>query len=283
MNGERVIELFGRSTSSHDNNWDEIVERQFCPYLERKCLKIRKSQPDIAIGTCTVNYGVRDPRDILICPHRMIENGKIFIDCLHLLRLHEPGNELHRIPEVEIPGGSIDYFLASVQNDRVVDFVGVELQTLDTTGSVWPERQLFLESAGVSPVDSFDSSKSFGMNWKMTAKTVLVQLHHKIETFEILGKHIALVLQDVLLEYMMKEFKFGHIGSAKLGHSLHLHSYSFERLKETGSKLQLSSRLSTDMEGMSVALGLQAPAKLELNTILTKLEEKISSETLLQI
>ena len=37
------------------------------------------------------------------------------------------------------------------------------------------------------------------------------------------------------------------------------------------------------MDGMSAALGLQAPAKLELTAILTKLEEKISSETLLRI
>jgi hypothetical protein len=29
-----------------------------------------------------------------------------------------------------------------------------------------------------------DFEKKSGMNWKVTAKTVLVQIHHKIQTFE---------------------------------------------------------------------------------------------------
>lgn len=283
MTDQRVIELFGIPTITSDIDWKKIVKEQYCPFLERVCLKVRKSQPDIAIGTCSVNYGVRDPKDILICPHRMLSSGRIFIDCLHLLRLHEPGNELHRIAQVEIPGGGVDYFLVSAQNGKVVDFVGIELQTLDTTGTVWPQRQRFLQSVGVLDLDENYSNKPFGMNWKMTAKTILVQLHHKIETFEGLGKHLVLVMQDVLLEYMMNQFNFGHIRMAKLGHSLHFHSYTFEKARNNERKLQLSSRYSTDMQGMSLALGLQAPANIELEAILVKLQNKISSRTLLRI
>ena len=43
---------------------------------------------------------------------------------------------------------------------------------------------------------------SFGMNWKMTAKTILVQLHHKVDTFENLNRKLVLVLQQPLLDYM---------------------------------------------------------------------------------
>ncbi len=205
------------------------------------------------------------------------------MDCLHLLRLHEPGNQLHKIAQVEIPGGNVDYFLVSVQNNKVVDFVGIELQTLDTTGTVWPTRQQFLESVGVPGIDDFDSSKSFGMNWKMTAKTILVQMHHKIETFEGLGKHLVLVMQDVLLEYMMNEFNFDHIKSAKLGHSLHFHSYSFKQTVNNEYQLSLASRISTDANGMAIALGLQASQKVELDFLIAKLENKISEQTLLSI
>lgn len=42
------------------------------------------------------------------------------------------------------------------------------------------------------------------MNWKMTAKTILVQLHHKIDTFESISKHLVLVVQDYLLDYMKR-------------------------------------------------------------------------------
>lgn len=85
-------------------------------------------------------YG-KESKDIIICPHRLLERGQIFLDCIHLLTLHEPGNELHVIPNIAIPGGNVDYFLVSARNKEVRDFVGIELQTLDTTGTIWPDRQ----------------------------------------------------------------------------------------------------------------------------------------------
>jgi hypothetical protein len=42
------------------------------------------------------------------------------------------------------------------------------------------------------------------MNWKMTAKTILVQMHHKVETFEHINKKMVLVIQDVLLRLYEK-------------------------------------------------------------------------------
>ena len=71
-------------------------------------------------------------QDIIICPFRLLEHNQIFMDCLHLLTLHEPGNELYLIPEVQIPGGNVDYFLVSAKNKKVKDFIGIELQTMDT-------------------------------------------------------------------------------------------------------------------------------------------------------
>ncbi len=171
----KIAELFAIPTRNVEGvNWHTLVESQACPYISRKCIKVRKSDPDLSIGTCSVYYG-RSEDQILICPNRLLIRRQIFTDCLHLLTLHEPGNELHLIPEVSIPGGSVDYFLVSVKRGRVLDFVGIELQTLDTTGTVWPERQRFLDSVGVA-TDRRDveSAKRFGMNWKMTAKTILI-------------------------------------------------------------------------------------------------------------
>jgi len=206
----KIIELFAFARDK-SVDWRDVVQRQYCPYLNRKCIKVRKSRPKISIGTCTVQYG-REDTSVIICPYRLLERKQVFTDSLHLLTLHEPGNELHVVTEVTIPGGSVDYFLVSTKARKVMDFVGVELQTLDTTGTLWPERQRFLQSKGV-PVRRGDanSDKGFGMNWKMTAKTILVQLHHKIETFEGINKHLLLVVQDCLLDYMRKEFNFNHL------------------------------------------------------------------------
>lgn len=276
-----VIELFGHTSNKESLDWSRIIDEQRCPFINKRCYKIRKSDPGISIGTCTVLYG-KKPEPIIICPTRLIERGQIFTDCFHLLTVHEPGNELHIVPEVSIPGGSVDYFLVSARNGKVRDFVGIELQTLDTTGTVWPERQRLLREMGIARSDDAENSgKPYGMNWKMTAKTILVQMHHKVQTFEHVNKKLVLVIQDKLLGYMAKEFRFDHLKKpAVIGDSMHLHSYALVSNESGGIKLSMSSRLSTDADGIGACLGLQAEARIELEQIIFSLEAKISPSTL---
>ena len=276
-----IIELFGRSTTTEDVNWRQIVSDQQCPFLGRQCYKVRKSDPQTSIGSCTVSHG-RRPRPILICPTRLIERGQIFSDCLHLLALHEPGNELHIVSEVQVPGGSVDYFLVSARDGSVMDFAGVELQTLDTTGTVWPERQRLLKRLGVPRSDQAESSlKPFGINWKMTARTILMQMHHKIKTFEHVHKKLVLVTQDALVRYMASEFDFGHLKNPALsGHSMHLHSYRINQRETDSYRLALDARYSTDAKGIATCLGLQEEARVELDEIIRSIESKISTATL---
>lgn len=279
----KVVELYGLPTlADPPHGWAGVVAGQHCPYLDRKCLKNRKSQPDQTIGTCTVGFG-KPAAPVVICPHRLLERRQIFEDCRHLLTSHEPGNELHLVSELALPGGSIDYCLASVKGGKPVDFVGVELQTLDTTGTVWPQRQRFLRQHGlkVKTADA-DSDKVFGMNWKMTAKTVLVQLHHKIATFEHVNRRLVLVLQDCLLEYMKREFRFDHLGGPSLGDPMHFHPYAL--VEVAGEyRLQLGQRFSTDRNGIARCLGLQGEARVELTELLKQIENKLSGTTLLAL
>lgn len=278
----KVTELFTESTKDTSINWVEKLSTQQCKYIGKKCIKNRKSEPDIAIGTCTLKYG-KNETNVIICPFRLLERKQIFMDCIHLLTAHEPGNELHILSEIKIPGGNVDYFLVSTDSNRKVkDFVGIELQTLDTTGTVWPERQRFLKEQGFETKDVItDSKKPFGMNWKMTAKTILVQIHHKIHTFEHLNKHLVLVTQDCLLDYIKQEFTFSEVSdNPKIGDSMHFHSYDLIDDKNCSYKLKLNKRYSTDSEGISVLLGLKAEANIELEKILKTLESKINDTTL---
>jgi hypothetical protein len=279
-----VVELFGYSAESRRRDWPRVVREQQCPFLSKTCYKVRKSDPSTSIGSCTVLYG-KDQEPVVICPTRLLERRQIFTDCLHLLTTHEPGNELHIVQEVSIPGGSIDYFLVSARKGKVKDFVGVEIQTLDTTGTVWPERQRLLKNLGVPRGDKEESSaKSYGMNWKMTAKTILVQMHHKIQTFEHVNKRLVLVLQDKLFAYMTMKFTFDHLKNpAVLGDTMHMHTYRLDKQLDGSFKLGLQSRLSTDAEGIAACLGLQAEARLELAQIVAALESKLSSSTLFKL
>lgn len=276
----KIGELFGVSAYRTGENWEQIVREQRCPFLGKKCYKVRKSDPDTAIGTCTVLYG-RPTEPIIICPTRLTEQRQIFTDCLHLLTTHQPGNELHIVSEVSVPGGSVDYFLLSVRDHKVKDFVGIELQTLDTTGTVWPERQRFLKEIGVLRSDNAEESdKPYGMNWKMTAKTILVQVHHKIETFEHINKKLVLVVQDRLSAYMSREFNFAHLKEPAVpGDSMQFHAYQLARQPDGSFKILMQSRLSTDADGIAACLGLQAEARVELDQIFKALQARLSPAT----
>lgn len=277
----KVAELYGLPTF-RPADWQGVATAQACPFLDRKCRKNRKSASEVTIGTCTMAYG-RNPMPVVICPFRLLERRQIFHDCVHLLTLHEPGNELRIIAELSVPGGSIDYCLVSVRDGKPRDFVGIELQTLDTTGTVWPERQRFLKGHGcrVKAADA-KSDKSFGMNWKMTAKTTLIQLNHKVATFEHLGKRLVLVLQNCLLGYMRGEFAFDHIKGQRDGDPMQFHSYEL-RKDAAGYRLSLAERVSTDSDGIAKCLGLQADTRVELQAMLALIETKLPSSTPLTV
>lgn len=276
----KISEFFGLNCKDDSLNFEAAMKAQVCPYTHRICTKMRKSDPNVKIGTCSVRY---QSQDIIICPFRLLEHNQIFIDCLHLLTMHEPGNELYLVPEVQIPGGHVDYFLVSVKNKKVKDFIGIELQTMDTTGTVWPERQRFLNEKGIDVnMQDLNHKKSFGMNWKMTLKTILVQMHHKSETFEHLNKHLVLIIQKPLYEHMRSNFNFDGIEGVRLGDPIHIHSYNFEACGKN-LKLSLQTRVSTDSAGIANCLGLNADSKVELQDIIRILEPKLIEEKRLKI
>lgn len=276
----KISEFFGLYCKNLSLDFKQAIETQMCPYTQRICTKMRKSDPEIKIGTCSVRY---QNQDVIICPSRLLEHNQIFIDCLYLLTLHEPGNELYLVPEVQIPGGYVDYFLISAKDKKVKDFIGIELQTMDTTGTVWGERQKFLNEQGieVNPED-LNNKKSFGMNWKMTLETILIQMHHKSETFEYLNKHLVLIIQKPLYKHMKSDFNFSRIEGVRLGDPVHIHSYNFEEV-ENKLSLTLHTRISTDSVGIANCLGLNAESKVELHDLIRILEPKLIEVNRLRI
>lgn len=67
MSRNKVIELFGRAAIPRKGtNWAQLVRGQRCPFLGRKCIKVRKSQPEVSIGTgAEGNRRLVGPRETL--------------------------------------------------------------------------------------------------------------------------------------------------------------------------------------------------------------------------
>ena len=78
----KISEFFGLNCKDESLDFEAAMNTQICPYTQRVCTKMRKSDPDIKIGTCSVQY---QHQDVIICPYRLLEHNQIFIDCLHML------------------------------------------------------------------------------------------------------------------------------------------------------------------------------------------------------
>ncbi len=78
----KISEFFGLNCKNDSLNFEAAMSAQTCPYTQRICTKMRKSDPSIKIGTCSVKY---QNQDIIICPFRLLKHNQVFIDCLHLL------------------------------------------------------------------------------------------------------------------------------------------------------------------------------------------------------
>ena len=109
----------------------------------------------------------------------------------------------------------------------------------------------------------------------------LVQMHHKIQTFEHVNRRLVLVTQDIFLDYMTREFNFNQVKNpAVMGDAMHLHTYKMRSQNNKPYTLTLKSRLSTDTEGIATCLGLQAEARVELKQFIQAPEAKVGPTTL---
>ncbi|MDQ3236295.1 MAG: hypothetical protein M3Q54_02010 [Actinomycetota bacterium] len=263
--GEAVADKTARSVRS-------LMESERCPFLDKRCVKQRKSDPTQTIGSCTVGY---QGGPLIICPHRFLERHQIFLDCVPLLA---PNLRYLIVPEVAMPGGSVDYFVVAVDDsNEVLDYVGLEIQSLDTTGSggIWKARQDLLRG-------ELKPSYPYGINWRMSAKTILVQMHHKAAAFEALGKRLILVVQDKFLAYIAREFQTDRLQVARDEDPVRFHVYDAVLL---GSQLRvvLSDQKSTDMLGVERMLSSgQDPEVLE-EEVVARVKAKMPRAIELQI
>jgi len=87
------------------------------------------------------------------------------------------------------------------------------------------------------------------INWKMSAKAILVQMHHKAAAFEELRKKLVLVLQRELFDYITKEFRISQLRDATPSNHIHFHVYDCVEMNNRLA-LMLASRKSTDIRGV---------------------------------
>ncbi|MGP8124513.1 MAG: NotI family restriction endonuclease [Nitrososphaerales archaeon] len=261
MSKNKPLEFYGQPTALR-LNWKDELTKEHCPFLGRKCVKLRKSNPSQSIGACLVGYG---EKPLIICPHRFLQHDRIFLDSLHLLAR---GLEYYVVPEITMPGGTIDYFLVASNGVEIRDYLGLEVQSLDTTasGGIWDAR---VDLSNGELRDAYQ----YGINWKMSAKTILIQMHHKSAAFEGLGKKLVLAIQSEFYDYLTKAFRTRQINEASEHDSIQFHIYDCVNLNNRYA-LTLRSRKSTDVVGVEEMLGTRPPTISE-EEVLNKIRAKL--------
>jgi hypothetical protein len=187
----RIVELFGFPAGS--KGLEEAAHTFKCPFIAQTC---RKTLNDGTIsGVCTL-AAKNDTTNVACCPIRLYANKfealkrvakqafdpKLPFFFGSLPRDKYPcvvaiGKDFGR--EIRVPnraGGtfSVDWFLVHLgDNKSLLEFVAVEVQTIDTTGNYRKERKELL-GGNTDPIRS-----KAGFNWENVNKRILPQLIYK--------------------------------------------------------------------------------------------------------
>lgn len=245
--GKYPVEFYGHFYSNRDEA-EQGREDDHCPFLGGTCKKRRKSEGE-SIGTCSVGYrgrGQEEYRPHCICPHRF--ETEAVLGELESLLIDD--GEYFATPEVPLLGASIDYVVGKKSSDgTVLDFAGVEIQALDTTGSVWDYREAYFDDDR----DMEEVDQTYGINWAMSiTKTMMQQAFKKGQVFNDWGETLVFLLQDVSIEYLRDNYDASGLRSARDDDPVHFFTYSLIYNYGTEEyEWEIDEHLSADIEGVT--------------------------------
>lgn len=199
-----ITELFGYSPQDQSQKAQDSRRHLQCPFLGKTCVKTLSD--GTVSGVCTLKPKTSGP--VICCPIRLYSGGyKILHDVaaqsfgpdldlvtggeLAAFRMSNPGKEAVVVfgkrwgKELRLPNRSkkgadrtgayfVDWILAHTSADgRLLSFVAIEVQSIDTTGNYQAERSAHLTGT------PFAGSSTAGFNWENVNKRILPQIIYK--------------------------------------------------------------------------------------------------------
>ena len=199
-----VVELFGYSPADQSPRAKKARESLRCPFLDATCTKTL-SDGSIS-GVCTLKPITTGP--VICCPVRLYaDNYQVLRDvALQAFGEHQElvigseigdfrtrnpgvpcvgvfgkywGKELRLPNRSKSTGGNrgayfVDWILAKVDaKGKLLSFVAIEVQSIDTTGNYQAERNAYLNNR------VFTGKSTAGFNWENVNKRILPQIIYK--------------------------------------------------------------------------------------------------------
>jgi hypothetical protein len=189
-----LIEIFGYAPDDVTTQSRSLWNLSACPFINKQCTKANHDS-SIIYGTCSVTspYG-----DCIICPNRLYE--KNYYVLREIAKEAFDKNDEFLIYEEYIPvrdkvkncvvalgqnsgkevkigtSLSMDWVLARIENGKLIEYTGVEFQSIDITGNyrdAWHSYKNIGKHTQVIP------SSEHGMNWANVYKRLIPQIIRK--------------------------------------------------------------------------------------------------------
>ena len=179
-----------------------------CPYINDQCTK-RSHQLEGPYPVCSVWHFVKSPRLITTCPVRFF-GADIMTDVVaHCWPGAQPENPkcVHEVGMEKF--GTVDMVIADHDEaqDAIRQFVSVELQAVDCTGSVVNAYLGILNSDTSVEV-------AYGINWANVRKRYIDQLVAKSFYHHAWGTRIVAVMQTPLYIYLREHIQFDELSGS---------------------------------------------------------------------
>jgi hypothetical protein len=206
FNPESLIgEVLGRKAHK---GFDPAATDYQCPFIQTRCLKRTTQLPNnepYPICSLWRNTATPDPANdlIFVCPKRFYAVDFLTEVIEHCWVGEKPKNP-QVAPEVKMAGfGNVDFVIADVQENGEVDqFLSVELQAIDITGSA------FKAYAGLRAGVDLDKRPTTGFNWDNVYKRYVTQLIRKGYFHHHWKSKIIAVIPEQVYQYITARADF---------------------------------------------------------------------------
>ncbi len=267
-----IVEIFGYAPDDLSDVSRSLWKLGACPFIEKACTKTNHDQT-ITYGTCSVTspYG-----DCIICPNRMYESRyaslrrvvhDAFGDGFEFLTYEEYIPRRNEVAECIVALGqtsgrevklgtslSMDWVLAKVDNGELIEYVGIEVQSIDITGNY---RDNWYAYKNLTSSDTLIPKSGHGMNWANVHKRLIPQLIRKGLIYSrstLVKSGLYFLLPDIV--YRKFENVIGTdipLVNTNAPDVLTVHTYSLSEPVQHGSQrhLVLSREIKFELEEFS--------------------------------
>jgi hypothetical protein len=184
-----LVEIFGHAPGDATPKARKYWNLKACPFIGKACTKYDHTNT-ICYGTCSVsNAG----QEVVICPNRLYANNyesirrvsqDVFGDLPFMLFDDYVKKTLslqdcvvalgqNSRKEVKLRGMSMDWVLARIKKGALVEYVGIEVQSIDITGNyrdAWYAARDMKQDVPAS---------AHGLNWANVHKRLMPQIIRK--------------------------------------------------------------------------------------------------------